>query len=155
MRICIESFKAQWAGQRSRYSDWLRAGGSGDWIPVGGEIFLTCPERPWGPPSLLHNGYRVLPEVKSGRGVTMTHHPLLSAVVMKAQSYTSTPPMGRTACAEPQCLYKGGTLPFFLIYSEDRRQCGNTTFIVHKTGENPMSSDTLFPSKFTRPLYWY
>ena len=23
------------------------------------------------------------------------------------ESYTSTPPMGRTACAEPQCLYKG------------------------------------------------
>jgi len=26
---------------------------------------------------------------------------------MKEQSYTSTPPMGRTACTEPQCLYKG------------------------------------------------
>ena len=22
----------------------------------GGEIFRTCPDRPWGPPSLLHNG---------------------------------------------------------------------------------------------------
>ena len=30
-----------------------------------------------------------------------------SAVVRKWQSYTSTPPMGRTACTEPQCLYKG------------------------------------------------
>jgi hypothetical protein len=27
----------------------------------GGEIFRTCPERPWGPPSFLYNGYRVLP----------------------------------------------------------------------------------------------
>jgi len=25
---------------------------------VGGEIFCTCPDRPWGPPSLLYNGYR-------------------------------------------------------------------------------------------------
>ena len=25
----------------------------------GGEIFLTRPDRPWGPPSLLYNGYRV------------------------------------------------------------------------------------------------
>ena len=33
--------------------------------------------------------------------------PLSSAVVMKGYSYTSTPPMGRTACTEPQCLYKG------------------------------------------------
>ena len=26
-----------------------------------GGIFCTCPERPWGPPSLLYNGYRVFP----------------------------------------------------------------------------------------------
>jgi hypothetical protein len=45
-------------------------------------------------------------EVKSGRGVTLTHPPS-SAVVQKGQSYNSTPPMGRTACIEPQCLYKG------------------------------------------------
>ena len=24
-----------------------------------GEIFRTCPDQPWGPPSLLYNGYRV------------------------------------------------------------------------------------------------
>jgi hypothetical protein len=29
--------------------------------PGGGEIFHTCPDRPWGPPSLLYNGYRVFP----------------------------------------------------------------------------------------------
>ena len=28
---------------------------------MGGEIFRTCPDRPWGPPSLLYNGYRVFP----------------------------------------------------------------------------------------------
>ena len=28
---------------------------------MGGEIFRTCPDRPWGPPSLLCNGYRVFP----------------------------------------------------------------------------------------------
>jgi len=26
-----------------------------------GEIFHTCPDRPWGPPSLLYNGYLVFP----------------------------------------------------------------------------------------------
>ena len=25
----------------------------------GGDIFHSCPDRPWGPPSLLFNGYRV------------------------------------------------------------------------------------------------
>jgi hypothetical protein len=29
--------------------------------PGGGEIFRTCPDRPWGPPNLLYNGYRVFP----------------------------------------------------------------------------------------------
>ena len=27
----------------------------------GDEIFCTCPELLWGPPSLLHSGYRVIP----------------------------------------------------------------------------------------------
>jgi hypothetical protein len=36
--------------------------------PGANETFRTCPDRPWGPPSLLHNGYR---------GVTLTLHPLL------------------------------------------------------------------------------
>ena len=27
--------------------------------PGGGEIFRSCPDRPWGLPSLLYNGYRV------------------------------------------------------------------------------------------------
>jgi hypothetical protein len=27
----------------------------------GDEIFRTCPDRAWGPPSLLYNGYRGLP----------------------------------------------------------------------------------------------
>jgi len=48
------------------------------------------------------------PGVNSGRGVTLTPHPLLVPLVMKEQSYTSNPPMGHTACTEPQCLYKDG-----------------------------------------------
>ena len=45
--------------------------------PGGGEIFRTCPDRPWGPPSLLYNEYQVFPGVNSVRGVTLTLHPLL------------------------------------------------------------------------------
>ena len=39
--------------------------------PCGGEIFGSCPHPPWGPPSLLYNGYRVsFPGVElPGRGV--------------------------------------------------------------------------------------
>jgi hypothetical protein len=45
--------------------------------PGGDEIFRTCPCRPWGPHSLLYNGYRAFPGVECGRGVTLTPHPLL------------------------------------------------------------------------------
>ena len=50
-------------------------------LGVGGEIFRTRPDRSWGPPSLLYNGYRVsFPGVKrSGCGVD--HPPLSSAKV--------------------------------------------------------------------------
>ena len=41
---------------------------------MGVEIFRICPDRPWGPPSLLYNGYRVFPGVKRGQGVTLTCH---------------------------------------------------------------------------------
>jgi hypothetical protein len=43
--------------------------------------------------------------------------PPSSAVVMKGYSYTSTPPMGHTACTGPQCLYKGCTLTFLPLQS--------------------------------------
>jgi len=32
--------------------------------PCGDEIFHTCPDWPWGPPSLLYNGYWLFPGVK-------------------------------------------------------------------------------------------
>ena len=49
---------------------------------MGGEIFRTRPDRPWGPFSLLYNGYRVsFPGVKRpGRGVD---HPLPSSAEVK------------------------------------------------------------------------
>jgi len=88
-------------------------------MPVGDEIFRTCPDRPWGPPSLLYNGYRSFPEGKERPGRDAELSPPSSAVVMKEQSYTSTPPMGRTACTELQCLHKRAlylTLHFTLRY---------------------------------------
>ena len=61
-------------GYVSRYSDELRAGWSGDRIPVGGEIFRTRPDQPWGPPSLVYNGYRVIPG--GNEAGAFTTHPI-------------------------------------------------------------------------------
>ena len=46
----------------------------------GGEIFRTCPDRPWGPPSLLYNGYRVFPGGKERPGRDAEPSPPSSAV---------------------------------------------------------------------------
>ena len=52
-------------------TDWtVRGSNSG-----GGKIFRICPDRPWGTLSLLYNGYRVFPGLKSGRGVLLTPQP--------------------------------------------------------------------------------
>ena len=49
----------------------------------GREIFLTCPDRSWGPPSLLHNGYRVFPGGKERPGRDADPSPPSSAVIKK------------------------------------------------------------------------
>jgi hypothetical protein len=77
---CRTSTKISWPGNLSRYSDSLRDGRSGDRIPVGGEIFHAHPYRPWGPSSLLYNGYRVFPGGKR-LGCGVDHLPLSSAEV--------------------------------------------------------------------------
>ena len=83
----------------------------------GGKIFRTCPARPWGPPSLLYNVYRVFPEGKERPGRDADPSLPSSAVVKKEYSCTSTPPMGRTGCTEPQCLYKGVLYILHLTFS--------------------------------------
>jgi hypothetical protein len=50
----------------------------------GGQIFRTCPDRPWGPPSLLYNGYQVFPGRKERPGRDADPSPPFSAVAIKA-----------------------------------------------------------------------
>jgi len=73
----------------------------------GARFSATVQTGPGAHPASCIKGTGSFLGVKSGRGVTLTPHHLLGPLVMKEYSYTSTPPMGRTACTEPQCLYKG------------------------------------------------
>jgi len=50
--------------------------------PGGGEIFCTCPDRPWGPPSLLYNRYQVFPGGKERPGRDADPSPPSSAMFM-------------------------------------------------------------------------
>jgi hypothetical protein len=49
--------------------------------PDGGEIFRICPDQPWGPPSLLYNGYRVFPGGRKRSGCDVDPLPPSSAEV--------------------------------------------------------------------------
>ena len=66
-----------------------------DRIPVGTR-FSARPDRPWGPPRLLYNGYRVFPGGKVRPGRAADHSAPSSAAVMEEQCYTSTHPLGHT-----------------------------------------------------------
>jgi len=60
----------------------LRAGRSGIESRWGRDISAR-PDRPWGPPSLLYNGYRVFPGGKERPGRAADHSPPYSAAVME------------------------------------------------------------------------
>jgi hypothetical protein len=55
------------------------------------------------------------PGVKEQPGRDADPSPPSCAVVKKGYSYTSTPLMGRTACTEPQCLYKDDLYLYFIL----------------------------------------
>jgi len=63
---------------------------------------------------ILYNGYPIFPGGKKRAGRDADPSLPSRALVKKEYSYTSTPPMGRTACTETQCLLRGAlylTLP--------------------------------------------
>jgi hypothetical protein len=74
---------------------WLDDQGVGVRVPVGSRIFSSSrrPDRPWGPPNLLSNGYRgALSPGVNRPGHEADHSPPAGAEVKKTWIYTSTPP---------------------------------------------------------------
>jgi hypothetical protein len=67
--------------------------------PGGGEIFRTCPDRPWGPPSLLYDGYRLFSGGKVQLlGLAADHSPPSSAEVLEEELYLYPPSGLHRAC---------------------------------------------------------
>ena len=75
----------------------------------GDEIFLTRPDRPWGPPSLLYNWYRVFPGGKAAGAWRWTPTPSSSEVEERVELYFYAPSV-------PSCPVLGWTLPLPLPY---------------------------------------
>jgi len=90
--ICIHTYGQ---GSSIGIATELRAGRSGiesRW----GTRFSTRPDRPWGPPSLLYNGFRVFPGGKVRPGRAADHSRLSSEAVVEEWSYTSTHSLSHT-----------------------------------------------------------
>jgi len=110
-----------WAGLRSRYSDWLRAGRSGDRISVGARFSAPVQTGPEAHPASCTMSTGSFPGVNRGRVVTLTPHPLLVPWSWKSRAIPLLPPMGRTACTGLHCLYKGALylLPYCYVNNPD------------------------------------
>ena len=80
--------------------------------PSVGEIFCTFPDRPWSPPSLLYNGYRVFPGGKKLSGCDVNPSPPPSAVGHERVELYLYPPYGPYGLYRASVSVQGCTLPF-------------------------------------------
>ena len=102
---------------------------------MGGEIFRTCPDRPWGPPSLLYSGYRFFPGGKERPGRDTDHSPLLVPWSCKGRVITILPlrDVGLYRASVP---VQGCTLPYLFICKTSTRTS------AHPKGENTFKGIT-------------
>ena len=75
--IYLIPYQLMWVGKLNRYSEWLRAGRSGDRIPEGSRFSTPVQTGPVAQTASCTMSTGSFPRVKSGRGVTLTPHPLL------------------------------------------------------------------------------
>jgi len=93
----------------------------------GVEIFRTCPDRPWDPPSLLFNGYRFFPGGKERLGRDADPSPPSSAVGHERVELYLCSPCGPYSLYRASAPVQGCTLPFTL-YVYVSNQTGIATF---------------------------
>jgi hypothetical protein len=66
-----------------RYTEWLRAGRSGDRIPLGARLPVPVQASPGAHPASCTMGTGSFPGVKSSWGAMLAPHPILVPLVMK------------------------------------------------------------------------
>ena len=100
-----------WAGWLSRYSDWLRAGRSGERIPVETRFSAPVQTGPGAHPVSCTMGTGSFLGVKSGRGVTLTPSPPSSTVGHERLELYLYSPYGPYGLYRASMLVQGCTLP--------------------------------------------
>ena len=116
----------------SRYSDWLRAGRSGDRIPVGARFSAPVQTGSGGHSASCTMGTGSFPGVKSGRGVTLTPHPLLVPWSWKSRAipllplWAVRPAQSISACTRvtlPFYFYPAGFWFWTVAFLNDGKPC--------------------------------
>ena len=81
--------------------------------PGGSDIFRTCPDRPWGPLSLMYNGYQVFPRCKELLGRDANPPPLLVPWSRRSTAIPLLPYAGPYGLYSVSVPVQGCTLPYF------------------------------------------
>ena len=84
---CICKRSCPYLIRQSSKMNWARRSG----IEPRSGTFQTRPDRTWGPPSYLYNGYRVLPAGKAVGAWRWPPTPKFAPKLKKGYNYTSTP----------------------------------------------------------------
>jgi len=100
------------------YNDWLRAGGSGNRIPVGTRYSTSVQTSPGAYPASCTMGTGSFPGVKSGRGVTLTPHPLLVPWSRKSRALRLLS-LWAGRSAQSLSALQGCMLPFTFTHIEE------------------------------------
>ena len=81
-----------------------------------GEIFRTCSDRPWGPPSLLYNGYRVFPGSKERPGRDAELSPLLVPWSRKSRTIPLLPLRAVRPVQSPSACIREHFTFYYLLF---------------------------------------
>jgi hypothetical protein len=103
--------------------------------PSGGEIFRTRPDRPWSPPSLLYNGYRVFPGIKAAGVWRWPPTPSSAEAKERVELYLCS-------LSGPLWPVLGWTLPYLcqgIQRSEGEAYCSPQPSVKVKNGSNHAS----------------
>jgi hypothetical protein len=85
------------------------------------------PDRPWCPPNLLYNGYRVFPGGKGGRRVTLTTHPHLVPSSWKVRAIPLLPRWAHVAC------YR--VTPYRNLLTQIHQQTSQNSYLTKKSNQ--------------------